>query len=443
MEQDAKMYDIVIVGAGVHGLIMAKTYLQVHPDSSLVILDSSISIGGVWAKERLYPGLKTNNMIGTYEFSDFPMIPCDWGLNSGFFVPGLVVHDYLNAFAKRFDISKRCQLGTKVMSADVKNDSTWELIVERGDHMDTITTHKLVVATGITSDLKMPQLEGMDSFSGPMLHSHDLGIRSTELETASDVVILGGSKSAFDTVYLCCTNTSARCHWIIRETGHGTNWISPPYVTPFKCWLEKLLTTRFLTWFSPFGWGWADGYEWPSWFLQQTWLGQRSCRGFWWVINDDVTKLTGYDNHPETRKLKPKNEVYWTAAALSILNYDVDIFEFIRSGRVQVSVADIEKIVHGSVELNNGMTDASDAIGILQSHLYQRILESEMQCLHLWLRKRRRAFASNCQYSRNALNMAWLSGKARPAMISASIVLCFHQIYGFYRLETLLLLDNI
>ena len=70
----ADLYDLVIIGAGVHGLAMAKTYLEVNPKDKVQLLDSQASIGGVWAKERLYPGLKTNNMIGTYEFSDFPMI---------------------------------------------------------------------------------------------------------------------------------------------------------------------------------------------------------------------------------------------------------------------------------------------------------------------------------------------------------------------------------
>ena len=149
---------------------------------------------------------------------------------------------------------------------------------------------------------------------------------------------------------------------ILRESGHGTNWISPPYVTPAKQWLEKLLTTRFLTWFSPCYWAWADGYTWPHWFLQQTWLGQKIASGFWWVLNDDVTTLTKYDKHPETKKLKPKNSAYWIAGALSILNYDVDLFEYVRSGRVKVSVSDISRITKDTIDLKDGTSIGADAI---------------------------------------------------------------------------------
>jgi len=54
---------------GFHGLSMAKTYLEASPSSRLLILDSASSIGGDWASHRLYPGLKSNNILGTYEFS--------------------------------------------------------------------------------------------------------------------------------------------------------------------------------------------------------------------------------------------------------------------------------------------------------------------------------------------------------------------------------------
>ncbi|KAI0867577.1 hypothetical protein GGS24DRAFT_515151 [Hypoxylon argillaceum] len=68
-------FDIIIVGAGLHGLAIARTLVDASPNGPkrLIILDEGRSIGGTWAAERLYPGLKTNNVVGSYEFSDFPM----------------------------------------------------------------------------------------------------------------------------------------------------------------------------------------------------------------------------------------------------------------------------------------------------------------------------------------------------------------------------------
>ncbi|KAK7946985.1 uncharacterized protein PG986_011306 [Apiospora aurea] len=57
--------DMVIIGAGLSGLAVAKAFHQLNSDKSLVILEAAFSLGGTWAKDRLYPGLKSNNMIGT------------------------------------------------------------------------------------------------------------------------------------------------------------------------------------------------------------------------------------------------------------------------------------------------------------------------------------------------------------------------------------------
>jgi hypothetical protein len=53
---------------GIHGLAVLKTYLDIHPDASIVVLDKESSLGGVWAEARLYPGLRTNNHFQTYVF---------------------------------------------------------------------------------------------------------------------------------------------------------------------------------------------------------------------------------------------------------------------------------------------------------------------------------------------------------------------------------------
>lgn len=77
-----EVFDLVIVGAGkfnqvsedrrshnlrtgIHGLTVLKTYRDVHPGTSILVIEKGNSLGGVWAKERLYPGLHTNNHFRT------------------------------------------------------------------------------------------------------------------------------------------------------------------------------------------------------------------------------------------------------------------------------------------------------------------------------------------------------------------------------------------
>jgi len=87
--------DLAIIGSGVYGLAAASTYLSSHPDADIIILASAPTVGGVWAKHRLYPGLKSNNVVGRYEFPDFPMSTERYGVRSGQHIPGEVIYQYL------------------------------------------------------------------------------------------------------------------------------------------------------------------------------------------------------------------------------------------------------------------------------------------------------------------------------------------------------------
>ena len=356
------IFDLVIVGAGLHGLCMAKTYSEVLPDAEILIMDSASSIGGTWAEERLYPGLKTNNNTGTYEFSDFPMVPEDWGIKPGDHIPGTVVNKYLNAYAKKYGVAQKCRLNTRVIDVKMKEDDSWALKWQSGQQTGMLNARKLVIATGLTSEPRMPEIKGLDTFKGPVFHSKDLARRARELSCASNVVVIGGSKSSYDVINLCCTKSPAQCHWIIRDSGHGPSWLSPIYVTPFKIQLDKLTTTRLLTWFNPCIWSLTDGYTWPKWFLQQTRLGRLISNGFWKIMNDDVIALTGYDKHTETQKLKPKHPAYWAAGSLAIQNYAEDPLAFVRNGRAKVFRSDIMRIGEHEVELTNGTSIPADAI---------------------------------------------------------------------------------
>ena len=353
--------------AGWNGLVNAKTYLEVNPTANVIILDRAQSIGGVWAEERLYTGLKTNNMVGTYEFSDFPMTEEPFGVKPGQHIPGRVVHNYLQQYAEEFSLLSRIRLQCEVQSAELKETSQWELkVLSGGVHDDaaklkSIITDKLIVATGMTSDPLMPSLEGSAEFDAPFFHVKDFRSQAMSNQNIKNVVVLGTSKSAWDACYVYAT-TGVQVHWIIRSSGVGPNWMAPAYVTPFKIWLESLVLTRFLTWFSPSIWGDADGYGWIRGFLHGTWIGRKLVSGFWFVIGDDVVNLMGYDKHPETKKLKPFKHIFWIASGLSINNYDTDFFALIRDGKIKVHVGDISHLSRRTVHLSDGTCLPADTL---------------------------------------------------------------------------------
>ncbi|MCJ1308030.1 hypothetical protein MMC25_001680 [Agyrium rufum] len=368
----AEKVDLLIIGAGWHGLAVAKTYLEVHPDTNLVILDSSESIGGVWCKERLYPGLKSNNLHGTYEFSDFPMDEETFGVSPGQHVPGPVVHKYLLKYAEQHDILRRIRFRWTVNSVERKEDRSWlirtsktaehpENTVEQAQYR-AISSPKLVFATGLTSQPFLPTFNGSETFNAPIFHVKDMRrYTDKKAQPGKNVIVLGASKSGYDAVYAHVT-AGTTVDWIVRESGSGPVWMAPAYVTPLKQRFEKLVGIRCLTWLNPCIWGDNDGFGKVRRLLHETRVGRWFVDSFWTIITNDVLRLSRYGQHPETAKLTPWTPAFWTACSLSLLNYPTDFFQYVRDGKVKIHVADVVNLSDGTVELSNGDSLHGDAL---------------------------------------------------------------------------------
>ena len=350
---------------------MVKTYLEINPTAKVVILESESTVGGVWSRDRLYPGLCTNNLYGSIGYSDFPMDEKTFGVKAGEFVPGTVIHEYLQAYAEAFKLHDHIRFQSWVGSVErgekergwiVKYSQGGDARHEGGNTSQTIQTRKLVIATGLTSEPFVPQVKGSHAFDAPIFHAKYLGDKVPSLlETAKNVVILGGSKSGYDAAYACASK-GISVDWVIRESGTGPIWMSTPYVTPLKKKLDQLVGVRFLTWFSPCIWGANDGFGWYREKLHETKFGRWLVDTFWGILSNDVITLMGFDKHPETQKLKPWTSAFWTASSLSIMNYPTDLFEYIRNGTIRVHVADITNLSPRKVHLSNGDALKTDAL---------------------------------------------------------------------------------
>jgi cation diffusion facilitator CzcD-associated flavoprotein CzcO len=160
-------------------------------------------------------------MLGTYEFSDFPMDPEIYDLKPGQHIPGPTMHKYLTNYAERFDLVKRIRFETKVESAEHKEGGGWLLRLTAGfkDENalggDEIYTKKLVLATGLTSDPFLPKIAGSEIFDAPLFHSKEFLDYEDTLQTAKTVTVFGGTKSAWDAVYAYASK-GVKVDWVIR-----------------------------------------------------------------------------------------------------------------------------------------------------------------------------------------------------------------------------------
>ncbi|MCJ1308628.1 hypothetical protein MMC25_002281 [Agyrium rufum] len=370
-------YDVLIVGAGVHGLCCAHTFLKINPSLSLLVLESKPDIGGAWAKHQLYPGLRANNLQGYYEFSDFPMLdPAlkDLGIKSRGVLTGEAIYEYICRYAERFDLVKRVQLNTKVVRAvnDERHEkSTWRVQTtstggEKKERSGFITCEKLIVATGQASQPFTPSITGMDEFRRPIMHSAQLGTQGQSLladPALKHVTVLGGSKSAHDAVYMFATG-GKRVTWLTRRTGRGTMPMAKAYTQmgPWSVWLEGLLMTRSLSWFGACPWSEGDGFGYIRWLLHNTAAGRSLVKGYFTNMSSESMAQSGILQDEKSRALVPDQTLMWYGTQASLLNYDVDIYDLVRNGTVETIREDIDRLDSDGIVLVNGAKVETDAL---------------------------------------------------------------------------------
>lgn len=371
-----KHYDVIIVGAGVHGLCAAHTFLSIDPSLSLLIVDSKSSVGGVWAAEQLYPGLRTNNLQGYLEFSDFPILEAGLehlGVRERGYLSGEAVYTYVYKYAKHFDLLRRTRLNTKVASAtysDVDNtgwvvelisvDSTIEEVERR------ITCSKLIVATGHISQPWLPSFSGMDASTIPIFHSAQLGGAGRYFisdVSIAHITVIGGSKSAHDAVYMYAM-AGKRVTWLTRRTGRGAMPMAKSYtqVGPWKFWLEGLLMTRSLSWFGACPWSDGDGFGWIRYLLHRTAPGRRFVRAYFESMTASTLDQSGILKNDKTKLLIPDQSLMWYGTQAGILSYDTDLYDLISTGQVQIIRENIERLGQDTVILQDGQTFKTNAI---------------------------------------------------------------------------------
>ena len=349
---------------------MAKTYLEVNPNATVIIADAAESIGGTWSKKRSYPGLRTNNLLGAYEFSDLPMDEQTFGVKPGEHIPGAVVHEYLLAYAKKHDLLKRIRFNHRVETAERKESAGWLItwkdlqeLIAPVENVNQILAAKLVIATGLTSEPFVPKFVGSESFNAPIFHAKELltYAEQTINQSAKNVIVLGGAKSAFDAVY-AHASAGVSVDWIIRKSGTGPVWMAPAYVTPLKKRLDQLVGVRFLTWFSPCVWGEYDGFARARSFLHNTTIGRWITETFWGILSADVVALNGLEKHSETAKLKPWTDAFWNGSSFGLFNYPTDFLQLVRDGTIKVHIADIDHLSPNTVHLSDGTTVSGSAL---------------------------------------------------------------------------------
>ncbi|KAK4221310.1 cofactor FMO1 FAD enzyme [Podospora fimiseda] len=310
--------DVVVVGTGWSGLICAKTYLDFSPNANLILIEKATSVGGVWNKENIYPNLYAQIKYGQFEYSFCPMRK--EGVTHDNYISGETINTYLEEFAKNYGLLNRTRFRTTVVKVLRLSDGNgWRLhleLEEKGQE-EIIDCIKLIYASGCTSHPTIPSFP-QSTFNIPIIHSQQTGsyLRGDTLTSLKSITVVGGGKSAFDTVFLLL-DAGKKVNWIIRpdSSGSGPLAIMSPTVLGLVNSMD-VVATRFMAMLSPSIMNTkGPGYN----FFHRTMLGRLFVRWFWWLVTKIAASHAGYDRSANAEKLRPfpyEDAMFWVIAGL-------------------------------------------------------------------------------------------------------------------------------
>ncbi|MGY1687979.1 flavin-containing monooxygenase [Geodermatophilus sp. SYSU D00867] len=221
--EDSREVGVAIIGSGFAGLGMAIRLRQ-RGETDFVLLERAHDVGGTW-RDNHYPGAACDVQSNLYSFSFAPNP--DWPRS---YSEQPEIQAYLQATADRFDVRRHCVFGAEVTAARWDDaDRRWDVETTAGRFRARV----LVSAAGALADPHRPDIPGLHSFRGTVVHSarwdddHDL--------TGERVAVVGTGASAVQIVPAIQPRVGSLA--VYQRT---PPWIVPRTDHPVSPWVQRL-----------------------------------------------------------------------------------------------------------------------------------------------------------------------------------------------------------
>ena len=157
-------FRVIVIGAGMAGINIA---IQLERAGvPYTVIEKNETVGGTWLENR-YPGCGVDTPSHLYSFSFATR--SDW---ERYYADRDQLWGYFESLTDEHGIREHIQVGTEVLRARWDNATArWNLDVRGPDGDDTITGSIVVSAVGHFNRPKIPEIEGLESFPGPCLHT--------------------------------------------------------------------------------------------------------------------------------------------------------------------------------------------------------------------------------------------------------------------------------
>ena len=207
-------FDVVIVGAGISGIAMARQLGIEHPGLSYSVLEARERIGGTWDLFR-YPGIRSDSGMSTFAYSFRP-----WP-GAGHFGAGSEILEYLEATAAECGIDRNISFGRRVTAAGWdSSEARWTVSVAGpGDAQQSLTCRFLFGCTGYF-DYEQgfdPPFDGEAEFEGELFHAQHW---PEGLDVEGREVVVVGSGATAVTIVPALADAGARVTMLQRSPGY-------------------------------------------------------------------------------------------------------------------------------------------------------------------------------------------------------------------------------
>ncbi|MEO6715993.1 MAG: NAD(P)/FAD-dependent oxidoreductase, partial [Novosphingobium sp.] len=223
-------FSVGVIGAGLSGLC-AAVHLE-RAGIPFTVLEKNDEVGGCWYENR-YPGARVDSpsrsythLFGTGFSYPYNFCPRDENMK------------YMRWVADNFGLRKRISLETEVSSMIWDEaEQVWVVTAQTPTGSKTWRFNALISCVGFLSRPNLPQIDGMDSFSGESWHT----ARWPEGCDLADkrVAVIGSGASAYQT-----TPEIAKIARYVHLFQRTPSWCfeNPMYVTPLpeqSVWLDS------------------------------------------------------------------------------------------------------------------------------------------------------------------------------------------------------------
>ncbi len=187
-------FDAIVIGAGFSGMYMLKS-LRDKLGLNVKVFEAGDTVGGTWYWNR-YPGARCDSDAYIYVFTFDKQMLQEWEWSERYPTQPEILR-YLEYVAKRHDLKRDIQFGTRVTGAefDEKADR-WIVHTDKGE---TVTAKYLIPAVGTLSTTNLPDFKGLERFKGKWYHTSRFPKEGVDF-TAKRVAVVGTGATAVQAI---------------------------------------------------------------------------------------------------------------------------------------------------------------------------------------------------------------------------------------------------